>query len=217
MNSSEANQHTSVSSQIKQTLCQVAHSRMERVLGATPWREEASVTPMDAASGMWMVKIVINSSDVKFIFKVYYHVDDARHFAQQKAVLAKKDFISDHLSHDFIREYCNLTGGTIKTWLQTNYHISDKEGRLMVNLPNQKPYNIEPYSSVEGDESRLFRSWDLLLAESRLRCCWLLEIKSWKTVDELVERGFGPAPDIGGEIELLQNNYSALTTLGPRS
>ena len=60
-----------------------------------------------------MVKIVVESEDLIFTFRVYYQVEDALAFASEKASLKDKK-ISPFLCHDFIREYCNLTAGAAK-------------------------------------------------------------------------------------------------------
>lgn len=96
----------------------------------------------------WLVRIVVHALGARFVFRVYYTVELASHFLAQKKAMKGRQIVPS-LAHDFIREYCNLTAGAIKLWLQSQYSTVNAEGELVVNLPDQKPAAIEEIDSVK--------------------------------------------------------------------
>ena len=80
----------------------------------------------------WLVRIVVHALGARFVFRVYYTVELASHFLGLKKAM-KGRAIPASLAHDFIREYCNLTAGAIKIWLQSQYSTVNAEGELVVS------------------------------------------------------------------------------------
>jgi len=137
----------------------------------------------------WLVKIVVNADGLKFKFKVYYSVDIAKTFLSQKKALQNR-VIAPSLCHDFIREFCNLTAGAIKIWLQSNYSSSNEAGEFVVNLPDQKPASIEPLENAEKDASSsqeiLLDKWCYRLNEQSLICAVEVKVTDWDKVQGLM-------------------------------
>lgn len=157
----------------------------------------------------WLVKIVVNADGVKFKFKVYYSVDIAKTFLSQKKALQNRT-IAPSLCHDFIREFCNLTAGAIKIWLQSNYSASNEAGELIVNLPDQKPAAIEPLEKMEdesaGQQEVLLDKWCYKLNDQSLICAVEVRITDWEKIQNLMggktDTGLDDQDD-SGQIEFL--------------
>ncbi|MFW7380748.1 MAG: hypothetical protein ACOH5I_18180 [Oligoflexus sp.] len=157
----------------------------------------------------WLVKIVVNADGIKFKFKVYYSVDIAKTFLSQKKALQNRA-IAPSLCHDFIREFCNLTAGAIKIWLQSNYSSSNEAGELIVNLPDQKPAAIEPLEKMEKDiqnsQETLVDKWCYRLNDQSLICAVEVRITDWDKMQNLMsgkeEAGIDDQDD-SGNIEFL--------------
>ncbi len=151
----------------------------------------------------WVVKIIVNAIGLKFKFKVYYSVDIARHFLQQKKSMQGRE-IQGSFCHDFIREFCNLTAGAIKIWLQgSNTSAKNAAGDLIVNLPDQKPAAIEPLDK-KAKENEFLDIWCYRIDDQELICACDVVILDWERAHEL---SAAPAKleddDDSGQIEFL--------------
>ena len=150
-----------------------------------------------------MVKIIIESEDLVFTFRIHYQVDDAKEFAASKASLKNKT-ISTFLCHDFIREYCNLTAGAVKIWLQSNYSAMNESGDLTVNLPNQKPALAEQVPTRLDEVQEIYDRWHFILGSSRVLCSWQVDIHDWTGVTNLLLNAVSlDDQDDAGELEFL--------------
>ena len=152
----------------------------------------------------WLVKIVVNAIGLKFKFKVYYSVEMARNFLLQKKAMQGRD-IPASFCHDFIREFCNLTAGAIKIWLQgSNTSAKDASGELIVNLPDQKPAAIEPLLKKSKVDNEFSDIWAYRIGEDELICACDVIILDWEKAHALTA---APAKleedDDSGQIEFL--------------
>ena len=191
---------------LKEALRDAASNRLKSVIPEDSFkpiemRSHAMLTEDD-----WMVKIIVESEDLIFTFRVYYPVDDARTFALQKPAFKGKK-ISPFLCHDFIREYCNLTAGAVKIWLQSNYSALKECGELVVNLPNQKPAQTEPLAIKEDSEDEVFDVWVYGVGDAQMLCSWNVLVYDWDGVSEMLEcTQTLDDQDDGGEVEFLLFN-----------
>ncbi len=188
---------------LKTALRDAAQNRLKSVIPENTFKPERMDSHPILTEDDWMVKIIVESEDLVFTFRVYYTVDDARTFAQQKPAFHGKK-ISPFLCHDFIREYCNLTAGAVKIWLQSNYSALKDSGELVVNLPNQKPALTEPLFIKEDDEDEIFDFWVFSVGNAQILCSWDVLVHDWTGVSEMLKCTLGLSDnDDGGEVEFL--------------
>jgi hypothetical protein len=117
----------------------------------------------------WLVKIVVNSKPMNIYFRVYYTVELAKTFYHNKHAAVTKEHPA-RLYHDFIREFCNLTAGAIKVWLSDTNHVN-KQGELIVNLPDQKPAQVElPAFGKADSDSVLHDVWQFTVGNHSIVC-----------------------------------------------
>jgi hypothetical protein len=177
--------HEQLVQQIKQNIREAANMRLGSSLSGL------KLSPVDDfeyhldEDEDWLVKIVVNADGVKFKFKVYYSVDIAKAFLTQKKALRDRT-IAPSLCHDFIREFCNLTAGAIKIWLQSNYKASNDSGELIVNLPDQKPAAIEPLVTKTDTEHILLDQWCYQLDGQALICAVEVRVSDWERLQNLM-------------------------------
>ncbi|SMF57868.1 hypothetical protein [Pseudobacteriovorax antillogorgiicola] len=190
-------------SMLKGALRDAASNRLKSVIPAAGFQAIEMESHPALSEDDWMVKIIVESEDLIFTFRVYYQVDDAKAFASQKASFKGKN-ISPFLCHDFIREYCNLTAGALKIWLQSNYSALKESGELVVNLPNQKPALSEPLAFKEDEEEEIYDFWIFTLDNAQILCSWDVEIHDWAGVTEMLKSTSSLAEqDDGGDVDFL--------------
>ena len=188
---------------LKAALRDAAQNRLRSVIPGDSFKGEEMESHPILTEDDWMVKIIVESEDLVFTFRVYYTVDDARTFAQQKPAFKEKK-ISPFLCHDFVREYCNLTAGAVKIWLQSNYSALKDSGELVVNLPNQKPALTEPLLIKEDDEDEVFDFWVFSVGNAQILCSWDVLVHDWHGVSEMLKSTTSLSDnDDGGEVEFL--------------
>lgn len=188
---------------LKVALRDAATNRLKSVIPAESFTIAEDNTTRQMTEDDWMVKIIVESEDLVFTFRVYYTVEDARAFAGQKISLQGKK-ISPFLCHDFIREYCNLTAGAVKIWLQSNYTALKECGELVVNLPNQKPAEVEPLKISQDTEDHVFDMWTYKADDQMMLCTWSVVVYDWEGVSEMLKctKTLEDSDD-GGDVEFL--------------
>ena len=188
---------------LKDALRDAAINRLRSVIPDSKFEVVKMESHPSLSEDDWMVKIIVESEDLIFTFRVYYQVEDAKRFASDKASFKGKT-ISPFLCHDFIREYCNLTAGAVKIWLQSNYTALKDTGELVVNLPNQKPALSEPLSIMDDEDEEIYDFWIFSLDDSQILCSWDVEIHDWAGVaDMLKSTQTLEENDDGGDVDFL--------------
>ena len=188
---------------LKTALQDAAANRLKSVIPENSFIQAKAGVHRETTEDDWMVKIIVESEDLVFTFRVYYTVEDARAFASQKSSFAGKK-ISPFLCHDFIREYCNLTAGAVKIWLQSNYSALKECGELVVNLPNQKPAEVEPLKISQDTDDHVFDMWVYEAGDHKILCSWNVVVYDWEGVSEMLKctRTLEDSDD-GGDVEFL--------------
>jgi hypothetical protein len=70
----------------------------------------------DLVPGHRMAFILVSNQDVKMFFQVFYKFSDAQNFAS--CALGKRSAVSAEGSDDFMREFCNLVAGAVRSTLE---------------------------------------------------------------------------------------------------
>lgn len=172
---------------LKETLRKAANERMLTVIEPETCDFQEVKTRLTSTDDDWMVKIIVDVPDVIFAFRVYYQIKDAKTFAMSKSSL-KNRVLSPFLCHDFIREYTNLTAGSLKAWIELAYDKTLNPDELIVNLPNQKPASAEPFSIKESLENEIWDQWQIHHKDAILTCSWNLKVSSWEGVTDMIQK-----------------------------
>ncbi|HYX34573.1 MAG TPA: hypothetical protein VE954_15850, partial [Oligoflexus sp.] len=108
-------------------------------------------------------------------FSSYYQLEAAHGFLCW-AKSRPQDGIESHLCHDFMREFCNLTAGAFKIWVERHAGslLSDKD--IRVKLPMHSP--------IMEDEICALPSFQ---AATQVRDAWRLELPSGTGINCMVE------------------------------
>jgi len=134
----------------------------------------------------WKVAIGIQSTAVSIEFNTYYSLPSARSFFRIKKN-SPELAVEDHLVHDFMREFCNLTAGAIKIWVEKHAGSVHWEKDLRVQLPKQSQgEDIErsnSYQPVLQGAIQVQDSWLLRVPNGdHLICIAEIVVRDWSAV-----------------------------------
>lgn len=139
-----------------------SHSKIEDIELAEP---DADVPVF----GHWMGIILLSGPDLRVTFKVHYGSRKVRALAASAIGQAAKELSLNQIA-DFMREYCNMTAGHLKGFLD--------RGGLEVGI--SLPLIIRGFDEIffsAQDGKRVFgEMWKLHYAEAELTCSASVEV-----------------------------------------
>ncbi len=186
--------------------CGIRQSSLTRIISSKqepPILEEVLNHPLVNRDDLWKVMIGIQSPAMNVEFSSFYKLESARSFYCMKKNSEQVD-IEDRLCHDFMREFCNLTAGAIKIWVERHAGSLFWQKDLRVQLPIQAKAdkNILPSTSVSSDTTSLFDGWHLKIPSGDYITCFVnITIRDWAAVkslqsdDETKEQAQGATPE----------------------
>jgi hypothetical protein len=131
----------------------------------------------------WIAAIVISATTIRVNFRVHFTTKAAREFVAMNQVL--KNATDPNISHDFVREYCNLTAGAIKRGLD---HVNSDGGGYIVNLPYQTPAFDNVTNLSKGVDRDLVKDcWAYRLNGQELICVTEIEVLDWRLIGGLTD------------------------------
>jgi hypothetical protein len=115
-----------------------AASSMKHLLKATD--EDLTTLDLSGSEDLsydhWICCIVVKFEGLSVVFSVHFTSKAARQLAEI-SIGKNRDELPPRITHDFMKEYCNLTAGTIKDRLQKCEFGHD--GGSTVMLPSEVP------------------------------------------------------------------------------
>ena len=115
----------------------------------------------DMSFDHWIASIAVSGEMLRFRFRVHFTSVAARHLAAMGLGMDPEK-VPARIAHDFMREYCNLTAGSMKRWLQ---NPGAENVSYQVSLPHKKA----AYSDVKLAEE-LPQSWSLAIGGCEVIC-----------------------------------------------
>lgn len=170
-----------------------------QIKGADGELQAKEVDPnSDFSYDHWICCIVVAFQEISITFTTHFTSKAARELASRGTKLPVAD-ISPKISHDFMREYANITAGSIKDTLQKCDFKQERPQPVM--LPVQEPsFDIV---KIDTAEDQWVSHWILKLSEScSLICSGKVEISDasfTNKLDKLDEASM--AIDDEGEID----------------
>ncbi|HYX36888.1 MAG TPA: PilZ domain-containing protein [Oligoflexus sp.] len=161
--------------QLREGVRQSSRSRIVAPNQAMPVILEIPENSSPASDNCWKVTIGIQAAAMSIRFSSYYQLEAAHGFLCW-AKSRPQDGIESYLCHDFMREFCNLTAGAFKIWVERHAGslLSDKD--IRVKLPTHGP--------IMEDEICALPS---LQAATQVRDAWRLQLPSGNGISCMVE------------------------------
>lgn len=142
--------------------------------------------------GRWMALILISGKTLRVTFKVHFRYRDAKSLASRK--LAENSSLTDQDAVDFIKEYCNLTAGYLKTALEEcGIHLG-----ISLSLCTRGYYEV---FSNQSEVSEL-DAWILDSGSNQIACSTLVESYDFDVLNEVLDYNLGDKEEASGELEL---------------
>jgi len=147
--------------------------------------------------GHWMSVILISGRKLKIAFKVHYSSKNGGIIVGTKSKRRKSE-ITHLMIFDRLKEYCNLTGGSIKQCL------GDENSKTGLSLP----FVTRGFDEVlfidrarRAGKQKIRSVWNLCAADYHVTCSSEVQILDWTCLDTIqrVER----TAETEGEIEFL--------------
>ncbi len=170
--------------------CGIRQSSLTRIISSKqepPILEEVLNHPLAIQDDHWKVMIGIQSPAMNVEFSSFYRLSSARSFYSIKKNNEQAE-IEDRLCHDFMREFCNLTAGAIKIWVERHAGSLFWQKDLRVQLPIQAKAdnNVLPSTTVSSDTTSLFDAWHLKIPSGDYITCFVnITIRDWAAVKSL--------------------------------
>jgi hypothetical protein len=135
----------------------------------------------DLSYDHWICCIVVKFSGLSVIFSVHFTSRIARQLAGIGTGI-KMDELSPRVTHDFMREFCNLTAGTIKDKLRKcNFENPDTTATM---LPTQEP--SFDTAKLGPTDSQWLMNWFLChKGQDALICSGKIEVENAKVLSKL--------------------------------
>ena len=108
----------------------------------------------------WCAYILVTFDEFSLIFRAFYRIDEITPFVA-KNLAKKEEEIDGELVKNFVKEYCNLTAGSLKGCLEETLEVNVQIGKLSVpqaELPHRLSGEKEPplWKLSLGDKVSLF-------------------------------------------------------------
>ena len=133
----------------------------------------------------WTALILVSGGDLKLTLKVHYYLDEAKVFGAQAGSLPENSdsASSDRLTHDFIKEYCNLTAGRLKRLFEDQKFVTG------ISLPLITRGFDEVFSPGPNGTTSFEDAWEFRLDGHSIACTSKVEVIESKTLLELCKTG----------------------------
>ncbi|MFZ4404734.1 MAG: chemotaxis protein CheX [Pseudobdellovibrionaceae bacterium] len=150
--------------------------------------------PDPGIGGRWMALILIAGKSIRITFKVHFHEYVTRIVAAN--LYGKKpETLTVHQILDFIKEFCNLTAGGVKTQFETSNLT------VGISLPLATRGFDDVFFPVPNQETGFGTSWLLTVPSGQFKCSTFIEVMDPKALDNVSFEVVEKADD--GEVEFL--------------
>ncbi len=151
--------------------------------------EIAEVTSPQKIMGHWMALISVSGEQLHLTFKVQFSIAMARGFALQKGQTQSQSISNSH-SKDFVREFCNLVAGNIKT------QLADNKVNVGISLPILSR-GFDDLFFDSGDKTLLSTDrWKLAEEGNIIYCASIVEIISEMNLSDKLNEAQSTSGDI---------------------
>ncbi len=145
----------------------------------------------------WLGVILVASPQVRLTFKVQYNASEIAHFAQAALQDTTNKSMQKSVIADFMREFCNLMGGYMKsTFEEVGLNVG-------VSLPLVTRGFDEVFSFHTHEIRRSFSLWGLQCAGYKVFCNYEIEILNPTILSSLESIQSESANNDDGSLEFL--------------
>ena len=129
--------------------------------------------------------VFLTSIGIKLNFKTHFTLDEARSFAMKGLGFKSKDDISREMIEDFMKEYCNLFAGAIKSSFENKGFNSSISLPFLTRSKDQVFFNQHP---TTGESNFVFEdAWEILMDQSVIKNQVLIEVYDSEVLSKVVE------------------------------
>ena len=130
--------------------------------------------------------VFLTSIGIKLNFKTHFTLEEARLFAMRGLGYKSKDEISRDMIEDFMKEYCNLFAGAIKSSFENKGFNSSISLPFLTRSRDQIFFNQHP--KTDEGEFIFEDTWEILMDKSVIRNHVLIEIYDSEVLSKVVEK-----------------------------
>tara|TARA_Y100001970_G_C14193537_1_gene836774 strand:+ start:997 stop:1578 length:582 start_codon:yes stop_codon:yes gene_type:complete len=130
--------------------------------------------------------VFLTSIGIKLNFKTHFTLEEARLFAMRGLGCKSKDEISRDMIEDFMKEYCNLFAGAIKSSFENKGFNSSISLPFLTRARDQIFFNQHP--KTDEGEFVFEDAWEILMDGSVIRNQILIEIYDSDVLSKVVEK-----------------------------
>lgn len=188
----------STNERVKELIRQASLSRIQAYSGDFQFES----TPLHSGLNLGgvlanrMAIILISGDILRIIFKVHFNLRDAKQLAHRVYGTLTADSIFEHQATDYMKEYCNLTGGYLVKLFE------ECDPNLGLSLPLYTRGFHEIFSDYTEKKSSLIRfgdCWNLKKKDTQFSCSFLIETFN----EDILNRVSSENIDTCGQVEFL--------------
>lgn len=136
----------------------------------------------DLSYDHWVSVIFVSGKALRMTFRTHFSSKDARSLAA-RTFEKEIEEVNVEISHDFIREFCNLTAGAVKRCIIEAQ--SDDESDVSIGVPEQFPSYDGVNIKNEVSKRPHTNFWALKLDENELICAASIEVLDWSLIESI--------------------------------
>ncbi|HYX37815.1 MAG TPA: PilZ domain-containing protein [Oligoflexus sp.] len=187
--------------QLREGVRQSSRSRIVGPNQAMPLILEIPENSPSSSDNCWKVTIGIQSAAMCIHFSSCYQPEAAHGFLSWTKNRPENDF-QNHICHDFMREFCNLTAGAFKIWVERHAGSLLYDKDIRVKLPVHGPIMEDEICALPSLQDAM-----------QVRDAWRLELPSGTGISCMVEIIIWSWPDVAS-LQLEEKTLELLSSAG---
>lgn len=147
--------------------------------------------------GEWMSLILVSTNQFRIIFKIFFDTDSVKTEIKNINLSKFSESESQNILKDFMKEYCNMTGGYIKTVLD----------KLDIKAGSSLPVTILGFDDFffpfANEQNSFERRWCLKGQERAFYCSCYVVATETKNLDRIMNFDPSEIQIVEGDMDLL--------------
>jgi hypothetical protein len=147
--------------------------------------------------GEWMSLILVSTNQFRIIFKIFFDTESVQREVNNVDLSKATELESQNILRDFMSEYCNITGGYIKTVLDK---LGIKSGSsLPVTLLGFDDF----FFPFANEQNSFERRWCLRGKEKTFYCSCYIVTTETKNLEKIMDFDLNEIQVVEGDMDLL--------------
>ncbi|MDD9950038.1 MAG: hypothetical protein OXT67_00590 [Zetaproteobacteria bacterium] len=148
--------------------------------------------------GHWLSMILISGRRIKITFKVHFNTAQGQEIILKKVPVARPQKIEKHFIFDRLKEFCNLTAGSIKECLGAE---NSKTGLSLPVITRGFDEVIFFDSAHKSGKGKIRDVWALRASDFAVHCSSEIQVLDWNALQDI--RFIRRDSDQQGDLEFL--------------